>query len=159
MQMMKVGFWAKGSTVIEISGDRHINYMWQFPEKFDLTIDQIKKVYKKHKEKRGAEGKAREELIVLASMSGWVRVRQYDHKWSIQCDVYERRKKTIRNFVEWAYLTKKIMKNTDWLVILSFETGSYYEKNASLYLKENKTQNHAMVYKTFKGEMMEKHSV
>lgn len=56
--------------------DRHIHMVTHYPEKFGLTDQSIKAIYKKHKEPIGVEGgNAREEIILELMKKGWVRIR------------------------------------------------------------------------------------
>lgn len=66
------------------SGLKHINIIFNNPEKFDLTLDEIKEVYIKYNERIGTEGKAREEIIIGLINKGWIRARYYQKDdWTI----------------------------------------------------------------------------
>ncbi len=53
----------------------HIEKIIETPEVFGLTMDEIKAVFKKHKEKLGFEGNARIEIMRNLFKEGWVRFR------------------------------------------------------------------------------------
>ena len=61
----------------------HIDTVIKYPAKFGLTKKEIEKIHKKHKEKVGQEGNAREAIIVDLIKSGWIRIRKYKNHWSI----------------------------------------------------------------------------
>lgn len=75
-------------------GQNHINAIISNPDKFDLTLDEIKKIYEKYDEKLGVEGKAREEILKQIVMDGWIRIRRYPNKfWSINTYMLRKRQK------------------------------------------------------------------
>ena len=121
------GYWAHGTTVYEVSGSHHIQFIVEHPDLFNLTIDEIKSIFNKNGEEfqtaATREGKAREEIIKLVAQDGWIRVRHYikprDY-WSIQCDRVKLRKENLRDFVNWA-LDKKVMGYHDEAIILGYE--------------------------------------
>jgi len=118
------GFWVKGSRIIEVQGASHINYIIDNPEDFGLDLEEIRNIYKKHGEKLGQEGDAREEIIINVSRRGWVRVRHYIRPrdyWSIQAYNERIGKKSIENFIYWALENKKMSLN-DELQIFYYET-------------------------------------
>lgn len=72
----------------------HIQDVIKNPKRFGLTIDQIQKIYTKHKEKMGLEGKAREEIMKSLMDKGWVRIRSHRRgSWIIQAGHWARRVK------------------------------------------------------------------
>ena len=131
------GYWAKGTKIIPIS--IHIQYIMDHPEDFLLSKEKIKEVYKKHKEKYGIEGKAREEIIKSVLSQGWLRVRHYTGRgdyWSIQFDNYKRRKTTIKSFINKMFMDE--ISQYDDLVLMGMD-DNYKEKiSADDFLKENK---------------------
>ena len=131
-------YWIKRNQIIDVSESRHIHVIIGNPEQFGLTERFVKATYKKYKEKMYSEGNAREELIKLATQSGWVRVRRYPDYWSIQFDTYRKRKKVIQNFIYWATVTKKIMKKTDSLQLVGFNDGFQETKTVFIFLKDSK---------------------
>lgn len=116
-----IAFWAKHKTFYEV--DIHIQYIIDNPDKFDLSLNDIKSIYKKYNERLGSEGKAREELIRFASKDGWIRIRHYvtprDY-WTIQFDNYNKRKRTINYFIDWA-LSENLMKIYDAVSLLGYD--------------------------------------
>jgi len=136
------GYWVKDRTIIDINGGEHIDYLLSNPEKFNLSKDFIKRMQKKHIKDRAA---GREELVKLVSEDGWIRVRQYSRPeyWSIQFDTWARRKKVVKNFVEWAMLDVHLMDKDEELHLVGFldgyvKTYSYNDGGAREFLKENK---------------------
>jgi hypothetical protein len=55
----------------------HVKAVIKDPEKFGLSLEQIKEIYKKHNEGIGSEGKARDEIVSLLISNGWIRIRLY----------------------------------------------------------------------------------
>jgi hypothetical protein len=116
------GFWLRGQTVYDVTTSSHITFLVEHPDLFEISAELIRRIYSSHSETIGTEGKARDELVKLATSRGWVRVRHYDKPrdyWSIQCDKTETRKRTIHEFIEWA-LSKEVMMEHDSAVILGF---------------------------------------
>lgn len=134
-------FWVKGSKIIPIT-KKHIDYLIENFEEFGLSLEGIKAVYKKYKEKLFSEGKARESLIRSVAKEGWVRVRHYIRPdyWSIQGWNKFRAKKTMNAFLDWA-LDNKVITLNDEMVIYYYETDtseeySFIEGGVSKYLTE-----------------------
>ena len=73
---------------------KHINLISDNPKKFGLTKDYIADLYKKHNERPGQEGKAREEIMVGLMQKGWIRLRHHPKtEWMIQLDRLDNRRK------------------------------------------------------------------
>lgn len=144
-----VAFWAKGEEVIE-TDEAHIRVIMQDPEKFGLTAEEIDEIHDEYGERRGQEGKARNELIKRVARNGWVRVRHYVNKgsdyWSIQVDRYRKRRDSIDNFIWWA-LESDIMKMNDELVITAYDENmvlqySFMDGGVKAYLEETDHSKH-----------------
>jgi len=61
----------------------HISMVIAEPERFGLTIEEIRAAYEKHKERIGVEGEARKELLLKIISQGWIRIRRYENYWSV----------------------------------------------------------------------------
>lgn len=61
----------------------HISMVIADPEKFGLTIEEIRASYAMHGERIGVEGVARQELLLKIISQGWVRIRRYPNYWSV----------------------------------------------------------------------------
>jgi len=61
----------------------HISMVIAEPERFELTIEEIRAAYEKHGERIGVEGEARNELILKVVSQGWIRIRRYENYWSV----------------------------------------------------------------------------
>jgi hypothetical protein len=120
-------FWVKGSKIIPIT-KKHIDYLIENYEEFGFSLEDIKTIYKKYKEKLYSEGKARERLIRSVSKDGWVRIRHYNRPdyWSVQGWNKFRAKKTMDKFIDWA-LENKILTLNDEMVIYYYETDTSEE--------------------------------
>lgn len=57
-------------------GIRHINTVIAHPERFGLTLGQIKAIYRRNRERIGQKGKAREKIMTELIKAGWVRTRR-----------------------------------------------------------------------------------
>ena len=64
----------------------HIDYIYNNPEKFGFTKDQLDEIHAKHGERRGQEGNARDEILIQVMQQGWIRLRKYTRPdvWSVQ---------------------------------------------------------------------------
>lgn len=127
--MQADGYWYKNNKLFELQGMKHINYIIKYPKVFNLTKEEIIDTYKKYNEKIGQEGKAREELIRLVATLGWIRIRHYYRPdyWSVQFDSWSRRKKAVRNLIEYLVLEKEIMNINSDLKLLGYEDNYYVE--------------------------------
>ncbi len=61
----------------------HIALVISNPEKFWLNLDYIKKIYEKHGEKIGLEGRARREILLGLIDKGFIRIRKYKNHWKV----------------------------------------------------------------------------
>jgi len=151
--VQKQGYWIKGNKIIDVSDTSHINFILQHPQDFNLTKERILDTYNKYGEKLGVEGRARDEIIKKVSRAEWIRVRHYIEQrdyWSIQFDKFDTRKRTIRNFVEWAVFDKKVMSKNDTLVLIGFDNNyfavyDFKNEGASAFLKENEAAKIKMI--------------
>ena len=66
--------------------DRHIVRIVRAPKDFNLTVEEIKAVYRKHNEDVGWEGFARDEIIWGLLKKDWVRLRFMNRSgtWTVQ---------------------------------------------------------------------------
>lgn len=125
-------FWARvgpdGIEVYEVSGDTHIKTIFDNPELFGTTTEEIKQKYEKYGEPVNFEGKAREEIIKDVAQRGWIRVRHYTGRndyWSIQTDDTNIRAKALKAFVRWATKipedgSKPTMSYDDTVIIMGY---------------------------------------
>lgn len=78
----------------------------------------------------GAEGKARDEIMIESMKKGWIRIRQNigreGSKWTIQFDDYKKRKSDLQEIVSQLLLGREDMKDYDSLVLLQCE-GDFYK--------------------------------
>jgi hypothetical protein len=97
--MANPGYWiSPDGEVLEVT--RHIDYVKQNPEKFELSQDDIRDFYKKYNERPGIEGKAREDILIHAIEAGWVRARYFGDGWHIQIKGLDPTTKS--NLAKWA---------------------------------------------------------
>jgi len=76
---------------ISPEGDRipiassHIRTVADDPDRFGVTTHDIESTYRKHGEKPGLEGRARDEILRKVMSTGWIRIRRYTNRyWSVQ---------------------------------------------------------------------------
>jgi hypothetical protein len=70
-------FWISPKGEIVFSGTTHIGKILEKPAKFGLNRETIEFLYKKHDERIGQEGRAREEIMLNLFKEGWIRLRKY----------------------------------------------------------------------------------
>lgn len=137
-------YWAKGKIVYEVD-TKHIQFILLNPEMFDLTLPEIRAVYKKHGEKIGQEGKAREEIIKMVASNRWIRIRHYktpQDYWTVQFDNYRKRKRSVGEFIDYALENLKMSMN-DTISLLGYEDGysktyDFMSGGVSAFLMERK---------------------
>ncbi len=129
MAIKFVAYWIDSyGKIIPLSSDRHINEIWENPEKFGYTEKELKAVFKKHKEPRGAEGNAREEIMHDLIKKGWGRVRYISRDDSYTVQIWALNSKQKDNLYDWAVLVakeetdKKTIKHTE-VVIMELKPG------------------------------------
>lgn len=117
-----MAFWAKGNKIIQVQNDIHIKDICSNPEIFGFTKKQLEEIFNKYNEDWGYEGKAREEIMVIAMKNGWVRIRQRSSKigyqWMLQYDNFSNRLKTLKEIVSKLLLDKKVMRKYDRLTLM-----------------------------------------
>jgi hypothetical protein len=86
----------------------HIRTILKYPETFGLTMKDIDKVYKKYKETKEHEGKARNEIFLELMKKGWVRVRYYERNGMIMFQLFKMTNKVKENI--WGFLEQTISK-------------------------------------------------
>jgi hypothetical protein len=118
-----VAYWSRWGKAYEVDA-KHINFVRENPEIFNLTVEEIRDTYRKHGEKFGLEGKAREEIMRNLMNQGWLRIRHYMRPdlWTIEFDKYSKRKKDVHRFVDWAVDHAGMSLNAD-LSLLGVEDG------------------------------------
>ena len=107
--------------VLNVSGT-HVRSILRTPQKFGETQKSIMKTYEKYNEKLNTEGKAREEIMIRVIKRGFVRIREYRDRWSIQ--VYKLLPKVNDQIWAWAKQTKVRDKFADVLISQLGNPGS-----------------------------------
>ena len=127
-------YWYKANKLISLKDGIHINDLTSNPSVFGFTEKEINDCFKKYNEKKGTEGKAREELMSKAMDNGWLRVRKIVTRqgsvWTIQFDNFNKRKKDIKNLISKLLLDMEIMKQYDDVHLLSY-SGDYNKTYSS----------------------------
>jgi len=89
-------YWISPRGKLVSVGINHIDTIIKNPKKFGYSTPKIEKIYKKHKEKMGVEGDAREEIILDVVKSGWIRLRRYVNRyWSITINTLNNKTKDV----------------------------------------------------------------
>ena len=109
--------------VMPLTADRHINEIWENPEKFGLTLKEIEKIFKKHKERRGSEGNAREEIMTDLIRQGWGRVRYISSGDSFTVQVWALNDTQKENIYDWAKIASKDLGPYTGVVIMEIKPG------------------------------------
>lgn len=108
------GMWVSPMGQIISVTNTHIDDIIMYPDKFGVTSDYIKDVYKRFGERVGQEGEAREEIILYVLTRGWIRVRRYKNYWSITLNTLSNStKKIVRNFVHTLVKAGNMSENDD----------------------------------------------
>lgn len=85
---------------INVGTNDHIDFIVKHPDRFRLRSGDVDAIYKKHGEIKGRDGKAREELIKLVSVKGYIRIRDYGNFWSATVGTLGTKEK--RRLADWA---------------------------------------------------------
>jgi len=90
-----------------IAGDTsHIDMVTSNPRKFGYTIEEIRKIYEKYKERMGVEGRARDEILINIMKQGWIHIRRRPNLyWNVM--IGKMNKRTQGFLYDWA---NKILK-------------------------------------------------
>ena len=122
-------FWYKNGKMIEVKS-LHITDVCENYNIFELSKEYIQSLYDLYGETWGAEGKARDEIMIESMKKGWIRIRQSigreGSKWTIQFDDYKKRKSDLQEIVSQLLLGREDMKGYDSLVLLQCE-GDFYK--------------------------------
>ena len=119
-------FWISSSGKIIDVGVSHINAVRDNPKKFGITQDYIDELYKKHKERPGLEGKAREEILTTVIKKGWMRARENRRSldWTIQVWKFGNREQlAVLDFVVFLIEKRKSSRHTG-IMILELSRGN-----------------------------------
>jgi hypothetical protein len=103
------GLWISPWGEMFSSDSRHVRTIIQNPEQFGTTEEHIDYLHKKYGEKRGWDGKAREELIRDAMKKGWIRIRGYSGKYSYISIQTDKLTKKHKDFLY--YFANEILKD------------------------------------------------
>jgi len=79
MKQLK-GYWFNAETkeVVDVTHSLHIIALYDNPERFGLTREEIEEAFGRHGEQPRIEGRARRELILkVVRSTSWVRLREY----------------------------------------------------------------------------------
>jgi hypothetical protein len=108
-----------------VTATSHVRYLCEHHREFGFSQEQIEETYRRHGERTGQEGKARDELIKIATTRGWIRARHYRSPrdyWSVQCDRLENRRGAIVSFLR-SMIERGKMSKDDELRLICFYDG------------------------------------
>ncbi len=94
-------FWINPEGLIYRVSITHIKDVIRFPNKFGLSIRDIQKVFNKHDEPLGHEGKAREEILLNLFKRNFIRIRKYKNM-GYTVNVKKLTDKTKKYLYDWA---------------------------------------------------------
>ena len=79
-----VAYWISPGGHIAPVDVSHVNSVLRHPAKFGMRPREVEQYYRRHGEKLGLEGNARQQIIRRLVARGWVRIRRYPNRyWSI----------------------------------------------------------------------------
>ena len=87
--------------ILDCGARKHIDFVCADPKKFGITEKEVASMYAKYNEPVGFEGRAREDIILAVVRKGFIRIRKYRDRWSINVADYNRRAAKILS--NWAY--------------------------------------------------------
>lgn len=96
---MGLGMWVTPNGKGEEISQTHISDIMHDPKKFGVTQERVMATFMKYGEQYGSEGKARDELIIIALKSGWVRIRNYRNYTSVV--IWKLTDRVRRNLEQW----------------------------------------------------------
>lgn len=128
----KIAYWINPYGKIMPVRTNHITDVITHPEDFRTTREEVDEIHKKHNEKLGVEGNAREELIVNAIKKGFIRVRYYSKKGMWTLNIYRLDNKVKDIIQQWA--TQMLADGSSGYddVILDMPTGRVQHSLKSL---------------------------
>jgi hypothetical protein len=110
--------------IMPLTAERHITEIWENPEKFGLTLKEIEAIFKKHKERRGSEGNAREEIMGdLIRNQGWGRVRYISSGDAFTIQIGSLTNTQKENIYDWAKIASKDVGPYTGVVIMEIKPG------------------------------------
>jgi len=77
MAISNAAFWINPDGQIHRVAINHIKDVIGYPNKFGLSLQDIQKVFDKHNEPLGHEGKARDEILLNLFKRNFIRIRKY----------------------------------------------------------------------------------
>lgn len=111
------GFWLKDHNIYDLPAS-HVRFIIKNSKMFNMEVDEIRDIYRKHNEPVYSEGKARGEIINKVLVYGWVHIRQRKNYWNINCNKFNESLDSIKNFLEYG-IQNKILHREDSLRIYS----------------------------------------
>jgi hypothetical protein len=124
-------YWISPKGKVLVVPITHIHLIIKYPNLFGLTLDGIKKEYRKHREPLFFEGYARESIMYRLLKRDWIRLRFDRHDfWTIQTKTLNH--ETISRIEKWVRdtLRKKHLKLSTGVKIINehSETLKDYDK-------------------------------
>ena len=113
-------YWISNKGKILPVKNRHINMIIKDPKSYGYTDKEIDDIYNKHKEPKGLEGKAREEIMTNLLKKGFIRLRynKRNSAWIVQLNKLSNKEKDYLQ--QWASdLMKTTYKHSDVIIMTS----------------------------------------
>ncbi len=79
----------------------HITAVFENPEDFGFTQEELAGIYDRHEEKYKANGKARDEILEACISRGWIKVQRFKDVWTINTvNLDAKNERVITKFVQ-----------------------------------------------------------
>ncbi|HOO33332.1 MAG TPA: hypothetical protein PK466_07780 [Thermotogota bacterium] len=116
---MRNGYWMKNINgdeilLINIGWKSHISFLNKNPELFNLSCKDVEERYLFYSEPVGYEGRARNDLMIMALQNGWIRIRNHgapQDNWIIQCADNDKCMIFISKFLDHVLNKTKVLSN------------------------------------------------
>jgi hypothetical protein len=138
------GFWIREEKYYEVQ-TTHINFVMEHTELFQISLEEIKDIFKNHFESIGFEGIARQEIFIELFRKGWIRVRHkvkhYGDLWTFEFSNIGDAAKPIAAFITKKSNEEFLFLSQSPLQLTGIDDGydrfySFAERGASAFLKE-----------------------
>ena len=147
--------------IMPVEYGKHINEILRKPEQFGYTREQVFDIHKKHNERPGIEGKAREEILNNLINNGWGHARVYRN--FVAVNIKDASPKSINSVTDLAkeleknpnigkYTPARIYSLKQNKIIANTEVGKIANNELYRSIEEEITK-HAKTFKIFTEEM------
>ena len=107
-----LGYWISPMGEATPVRTTHIGVIFDNPEAFGLTEEELKAVFLSFEEPFGSEGKAREKIMIDLMKEGWIRLRHRDKPDGWTAELGKANHHTMINLVDWAHAMQAAGRST-----------------------------------------------